>query len=488
MPRSSERAREAVPTGEDLAFAGVARLSELLRAGEVTPRELVELYLARIERLEPKLNAFVSVRPEAALTEADAALERLRAGGSGPLLGVPVVVKDNVGIAGEVTGHGTGANETPTAGDAEVVRRLRAAGAPMLGKTTMPELAMWGHMTESRTHGATRNPWDTGRSAGGSSGGTAAAVAAGLAPVGLGSDGGASIRVPAALCGLFGLKPTRGRISTLPDPEHWHGLTVFGGLARSVLDTALFDDALRGATAGDAHTPPEPEVSFADAARRQPGRLRIAVSLRGTLPGIEAGPAARRAVEQTAELLRSLGHQVAERDPEFGQLFPDIMPLYLAGVADDAAKLDHPERLEPRSRRMAQVGRRLHGRPLRRARRRQPAVGERVNAIFADHEVLLTPVTATQPEAVGRWHGKGAVRTFNGSGPYVTYTAIWNYLGQPAAAVPAGFDQDGLPTAVQIAAPVNRETTLLSLAAQLEQAHPWADRKPPLLGARAGWD
>jgi len=466
--------------GEDLAFAGVARLSELLQEREITPRELVELYLARIERLDPKLHAFVTVRAEAARAEADAALARLRAGESGPLLGVPVVVKDNVAIAGEVTGHGTGANETPARSDAEVVRRLRAAGAPILAKTTMPELAMWGHMTESQTGGATRNPWDIGRSAGGSSGGTAAAVASGLAPVGLGSDGGASIRVPAALCGLFGLKPTRGRISTLPDPEHWHGLTVFGGLARSVLDAALFDDALRGAAPGDAHVPAEPEISFADAARRPPRRLRVAVSLKGTLPGVKAGPVARRAVEDTAELLGSLGHEITERDPNWGLLLPDIMPLYLAGVADDAATLDRPERLESRSRRMAAIGRRLHGSPLRRALRRQPAVAERVNAIFADHDVLLTPVTAAPPEPVGRWRGKGVVRTFNGSGPYVTYTAIWNYLGQPAASVPVGFDQDGLPTAVQIAAPLNGETTLLSLAAQLEHARPWADHKPPV--------
>jgi amidase len=463
---------------DDLAFAGIARLSSLLRAGSVTPRELVELYLARIERLDPRLNAFVSVRDEAALAEADAALGRLRAGESGPLLGIPVAVKDNVDIAGEVTGHGTSANETPAADDAEVVRRLRAAGAPMLGKTALPELAMWGHKTESQAHGSTRNPWDTERATGGSSGGTAAAVAAGLAPGGLGSDGGASIRVPAASCGLFGLKPTRGRISTLPDAEHWHGLTVFGGLARRVLDAAVFDDAVRGAAAGDAHTPPEPEVSFAEAARREPGRLRVAVSLKGTLPGVKAGPAALRAVEESAALLRSLGHEVAERDPAYGQLLPDIMPPYLAGVADDAATLDHPERLEPRSRRMVWLGHRLHGRALRRAVRREPVVAERVNAIFADHDILLTPVTAAQPEPVGRWRGKGAVRTFNGGGPYVTYTAIWNYLGQPAAAVPAGFDQDGLPLAVQIVAPVNGETRLLSLAAQLEGVRPWEDRRP----------
>jgi len=467
-----------IPTGDDLAFAGAACLSELLHAGEVTPRELVEFYLARIERLDPQLNAFVSVRPDAALAEADAALARLRAGESGPLLGVPVAVKDNVDIAGEVTGHGTAANETPASSDAEVVRRLRAAGAPVLGKTTLPELEIWPHMTESQTQRTTRNPWDLARTTGGSSGGTAAAVAAGLVPVGLGSDGGASIRVPSALCGLFGLKPTRGRISTMPDPERWNGLTVFGGLGRSVLDAALFDDALRGPAPGDAHTPPEPEIGFAEAARRKPGRLRVAVSLKGTLPSVKAGPEARRAVEETAELLRSLGHRVAERDPTYGVLAPDTIPPYLGGVAEEAAKLEHPQRLEPRTRSMVAIGRRLQGRALRRALRREPAVAERVNAIFADHDVLLTPVTAAPPEPAERWRDKGALRTFKGSGPYVTYTAIWNYLGQPAAAVPAGFDEDGLPMAVQIVAPTNGETTLLSLAAQLEQARPWADRTP----------
>ena len=473
---------EATPSaaGDDLAFAGVARQGELLRAGSVTPRELVECYLERIQRHNPRLNAFVSVRREAALAEADAALERLRAGERGPLLGVPVAVKDNVDIADEVTGHGTGANERPAAADAEVVRRLRAAGAPMLGKTTLPELAMWGHMTESQTHGATRNPWDPNRATGGSSGGSAAAVAAGLAAAALGSDGGASIRVPAAMCGLFGLKPQRGRISTLPDREHWHGLTVFGGLARSVLDAALFDDAVRGPAEGDAHGPPEPETSFAEAAGRDPGRLRVAVSLKGTLPGVKAGAAARRAVRETAALLRELGHEVADRDPSYGQLLPEIMPRYLAGVADDAAGLDHPDRLEPRSRRMVAAGRRLHGRALRRARGREPAVAGRVNSVFVDHDVLLTPVTAAQPEPVERWRGRGAMRTFNGGGPYVTYTAVWNQLGQPAAAVPAGFDEDGLPLAVQIAAPPNGEAVLLSLAAQLEAARPWADRRPPL--------
>lgn len=468
------------PKDEELAFAGVARLGELLRAGEVTPRELVEVYLARIDWLNPALNAFASVRAEEALAEADAALARLRVGETGPLLGVPVVIKDEIDIAGELTTHGTAAQDTPAGADAEVVRRLRVAGAPILGKTTLPELATCGQLTESPTYGVTRNPWDTGRTSGGTSGGTAAAVAAGLAPVGLGSDSAGSIRVPAAFCGLFALAPSRGRISTMPQPEHWHGLTVLGGLARSVVDVALFDDALRGPAPGDRHTPPEPEISFAEAAIREPGPLRVAVSLKGTLLGIRPGAVARRAVEQTAELLRSLGHRLVERDPKYGQLSAGITARSLAGIADEAAKLDHPERLENRARHMAALGRRLHGRALRRAKRREPLVAQRVNAIFTDHDLLLTPVTAIQPGAIEQWHHAGAFRTLIGGGPYVTYTAVWNYLGQPAASVPTGLDENGLPTAVQLAGPPGSETTIISLAAQIEHAHPWTHLKPPL--------
>ena len=195
---------------------------------------------------------------------------------------------------------------------------------------------------------------------------------------------------------------------------------------------------------------------------------------------MKPGAAARRAVAETAELLRALGHQVAERDPDYGQLSADITPPYLAGLAVGAAALDHPERLEPRIRRLAGVGRRLDGRVLQRALRRRPAVAQRITAIFAEHDILLTPVTAAPPEPIGRWSGKGTLRTFRGSGPYVTYTAIWNYLGNPAAALPAGFDEDGLPTAVQLVAPVNGETTLLSLAGQLERTRPWAAIKPPV--------
>ena len=213
MPSTASQDQTSPRTSadEDLAFAGVARLGELLGTGQVTPRELTEFYLARIERLNPTLRAFISVRAERALEEADAALKRLQEGERGPLLGMPIAVKDNVDVAGEVTTHGAGGHPAAAIADSDVVRRLRNAGAVILGKTALCELAAYGHFTSSAAHGVTRNPWNLERSPGGSSGGSAAAVAAGMVPVALGSDGGGSIRIPSAFCGLFGLKPQRGR-------------------------------------------------------------------------------------------------------------------------------------------------------------------------------------------------------------------------------------------------------------------------------------
>src|SRR5580704_18977224 len=233
---------------EDLAFAGVARLGELLETGQVTPRELTEFYLARIERLNPALRAFISVRAESALEEADAALKRLQEGERTPLLGMPIAVKDNVDVTGELTTHGAGGQPAAATADSNVVRRLRTAGAVILGKTALCELAAYGHFTSSAAHGVTRNPWNLERSPGGSSGGSAAAVAAGMVPVALGSDGGGSIRIPSAFCGLFGLKPQRGRVPLAPLADHWYGCTVLGGIGRSVLDVAIFDDAVSAAS------------------------------------------------------------------------------------------------------------------------------------------------------------------------------------------------------------------------------------------------
>jgi amidase len=407
--------------------------------------------------------------PERALADADKAQARVAAGDDAPLLGVPVAVKDNVDVTGELTCHGTAANESKATDDAECVRRLRAAGAVIVGKTHLPELALWGQFTESQTYGPTRNPWDPERASGGSSGGSAVAVASGMVAGALGSDGGASIRVPAAMCGIVGIKPQRGRVSMAPDRDHWHGLTHFGPLARSVGDAALLLDVL-----GDSGT------ELSGAVVREPGRMRIGIALKPGLPGVRLQKPWREAVERTGELLRSLGHEVVKAQPRYGALLPVIMPRYLAGVADDAARLDKPGLLEGRSRRMARAGRRLHGRPLRRALRREPAVAARINKPFGQVDALIMPTVAQAAEPVGASQPRGAVRTFYRGGPYVCYTAPWNYTGQPAAAIPAGFDDDGMPLSVQLVVRPGEDATLVSLAAQLERARGGQDRRPLL--------
>ena len=463
----------------ELAFAGLARQAALIRAGEVSSRELVELYLERIERLDPQLNSYRVVSAERALIEADQADARRRSDGDRPLLGVPVAVKDNVDVTGEVTTHGTNAFGPPAEQDAEIVRRLRAAGAVIIGKTLLPELAVF-PWTESATYGATRNPWDPQRTTGGSSGGSAAAVAAGLAAAAMASDGGGSIRVPAACCGLFGLKPQRGRISLMPDSEHWHGLSVFGSVTRTVEDSALWLDAVSGRADGDAEAARPPDEPFAEAARRQPGRLRVAVSVAMGPPPVKVDPEVRRAVDETAELLRSLGHTVERRDPKYGFLQPLFIPRWLRGIHDDARRLPHPERLERRIRRLAAAGGLVSVDRVARARAAEPGFTERVGEVFRDFDVLLTPTMPTPPWPILRNEGKGPVMATMAAADVVPYTTPWNVTGQPAASVPAGFTSDGLPLAVQIVGRAHDEGTILSLAAQIESERPWADRRPAL--------
>lgn len=455
----------------DLAFAGIARQAELVHAGEVTPRELVELYLERIARIDPQLNAIRVVFAERALAEADQAAARRGAGDERPLLGVPVLIKDDADVAGEITAKGTGAEDRPATADSEVVRRLRAAGAIVLGKTHVPELMQW-PFTESATWGITRNPWDLGRSPGGSSGGSGAAVAAGLSGAALGSDGAGSIRIPAACCALFGLKPQRGRIPTAPQEDGWQGLTTVGCVTRSVRDTALWWDVVADRDEGAG--------SYAEAAAGEPERLRIACATNNPL----FAPLSREqrgAYEETIALLRSLGHTVQEMRVPYGDVLSEIVPRYLRGVADDATGLAHPRRLERRSRTMARWGRVLPDAVIARARRQEAATAERISAaVFAAHDVLLTPATAGLPLPVGRYEGRGALWTFNGVARYTPYTPVWNVTGQPAASVPAGFTPEGVPLAVQLVGRPHDEATLLSLSAQLEAARPWADRRPPL--------
>ena len=461
----------------DLAFAGIARQAQLVRDGDVTPRELVALCLERIGRLDPLLNAVRVTFPERALAEARQAAARRRGrradlAETRPLLGVPVLIKDDTDVAGELTTYGTRAHGGPAQQDAEVVRRLRAAGAIVIGKTHTPELMQW-PFTESVTFGATRNPWDLDRTPGGSSGGSGAAVAAGLAGAALADDGGGSIRIPAACCGLFGLKPQRDRIPETPKRDSWNGLSALGCVTRTVADTALWLDVTADRDRDD-------DESYRAAAGRSPGRLRIAYTARNPL----LAPLAREqreAFEQTIELLRGLGHTLQRVDlPLTEPVVPQWVVRYLRGIAQDAAALPHPERLEPRTRAMARLGRAIPDGVLRWAREAEAATTIRLNAALADHAVLLTPALAALPLPIGRYQRRGALWTFNGVARFTPFTPIWNATGQPAAAVPAGATADGVPLSVQLVGRPRDEATLLSLAAQIEAARPWAARRPTL--------
>jgi amidase len=452
----------------DLAFAGATRQAAMVRRREVSARELTQLYLERIERLDPSLNAYRVVLAERALAEADQADARAKAGDTRPLLGVPVAIKDDMDVAGEVTAFGSDAHDGPADADAEVVRRLRSAGAVILGKTHVPEMTItpW---TESPTFGVTRNPWDRQRTPGGSSGGSGSAMAAGLCGAAIGSDGAGSIRIPAACCGLFGLKPQNGRVPTSPAVQPWHGMSTWGAMTRGVADSALVYDAIK-----------DGGPSFAEAAAREPGRLTIAVSVETPpLTGVQADEEQRSGVRAVAEALRGLGHEVVEREIDYPiTLGGNVLSRYLRGISDQVRSMPHPERLSRRTHGYRRIGSAIPDALLTRAKR---AADDDERALALDGvDAIVTPMFTRRPPRVGEYDGRPAVWTFLGSVRFVPFAGPYNHTGQPAASVPATWTADGFPVGAQLIAPRDGEPLLLSLSAQLEGALRWTDRRPEM--------
>jgi len=462
--------REREGYTEEPTFDGLRAQTLRLQAGEVSSRELVEASLEKAQTAQSQLNAFRVIRSEEALAEAEEADRRLGSGDQAPLLGVPVAIKDDVDLTGHTSPFGCGGGK-PAVRDAEAVRRLREAGAIVIGKTHAPEVGQW-HFTETPLHGATRNPWNTDHTPGGSSGGAAAAVSAGLVAAAIGSDGAGSIRIPAAWTGLIGLKPQRGRVSTWPDPEAFNGLSCYGPLARSVDDAALLLDATYGNVPADLHRPQAPSEPFSRAAAREPGSLCIALSF-ATPFGLSAkvDREHRGAIEAFADRLADLGHEIVVADPDYGMVGPAIIPRGMAGVEEWlCAHGEDRSGLEPRTRTHARFGRALSGLPLRLSRAAEPGLRRRIGRIFDRCDVVLTPTTAKPPPRIGALTGRGYWVTSSTVSSACRFAFAWNVVGWPAISVPAGFTSTGLPIGAQLLGRENDETTLLSLAGSIERA------------------
>jgi amidase len=473
----------------DLLFKPATELARLVREGEVTARELTETALERIEALEPELNAFVHLDPDGALATADG----IETTDGRPFAGVPIAIKDTAPVAGLPYRLGSDLfGDFVPAHDAFVVRRLREAGFVIVGKTSLPEYGIL-PVTEPRRFGPTRNPWDTDRTPGGSSGGAAAAVAAGMVPLAHGSDGGGSIRIPAACCGLVGLKPSRGRVSRGPDLGD-DFLVQDGVLTRTVADTAELLDVIAGYEPGDATWAPPPEEPFARAAEREPGRLRIGMTTSPAIEAAELDPLCERAVRDAADLLSELGHDVEEIDPPwkgqdllhaFTLVFGTPVAMGMWFGSQVTGREPTADLVEPLSWMVWEGTRERSPLDYLLARTQLTAASRGIVGLWSEYDVVMTPALAQRPVRIGEIDScsDNPWDDFRRSGEFTPYTAIFNVTGQPAVSLPLFHGDDGLPLGVQLAGPPAGEARLLSLAAQLEAARPWADRRPELATA-----
>jgi amidase len=469
---------------ETLLTRSALDLARMVRAGEVSARELVEAALTRIEARRD-LNAFTYLDADAALAAADA----VRPGDTRPFAGVPTAIKElNATAHHPLTMGSVLFGEFRPSYDAYTVRRLRDAGFIVVGRTSAPEFGI-APVTEPRRFGATRNPWDLSRTPGGSSGGAAAAVAGGVLPVAQGSDGAGSLRIPAACCGLVGLKASRGRVSKGPDLGD-DFLSVDGALTRTVAETAHLLDILQGYEMGDATWAPPPPEPFAVQAQRMPKRLRVAWTVVSPLGTPVDAPCAS-AVESAAGLLESLGHEVHQATPpgwQSPELQPSFMALWGGGIATGvrfgaAVTQREPaaELVEPLTWNFYQLGTTLSAADHAGARTQLQAHARKLVAFFDTYDVLLTPTLGQRPVRIGEIDtcSDDPWGAFQRAAVFTPFTPIWNLTGQPAISLPLYQGDDGLPLAVQLAGPPLGEGLLLALATQLEAALPWAERRAP---------
>jgi amidase len=459
-PRTGQGAAQVAARTVGLPATEIARL---VRSGEVTAVDVVRAHFAHIDAVDARVGAFRVLRREAALAEAhavDTALTRFAL----PLAGVPIAVKDNVAVAGEVCTDGSpAAPNEPAQRDHPVVARLRRAGAVVVGITRAPELCLYA--ATDAPGAVSRNPWDTARSPAGSSGGSAAAVASGSVPLAHGNDGMGSLRLPAAACGLVTLKPGRGVVPAEIGADSWSGMAVNGALATTVDDLAVAHAVMAGEEPGALVDPGRP--------------LRIAVSTRSPVPGVRADAPTRATVDAVIALLTAAGHTVVRRDPPITPgAAAGAMARWMAGAEDDAEHLGIDRAaLQPRSRTHARIGR-----MVRRAGLLRPRTAERFReqmvAFFEDVDLLLSPVTTGPPLPARPWHERSFMANITANARWAPWTAAWNLAGLPALVLPAGNRPEGLPIAVQFVGPPGAEGRLLWLAGELERRQPWRRYAP----------
>jgi amidase len=466
-------------------FRSALELGGMVRGGAISASELVEESLRRIDQLDPVVGAFTHVAHDSALADAAA----VRADDPRPFAGVPIAIKDNRPVAGmPITMCSDLFGDYIPRHDAFLVRRLRDAGFVIVGKTALPEMGIL-PTTESRRFGPTRNPWALDRTPGGSSGGSAAAVAAGLVPIAHGNDGGGSTRIPAACCGLVGLKPARGRISMGPDTGHSF-LSVDGVLTRTVTDTAAVLDLLAGYEAGDATWAPPPARPYSDAARAAPEALRIGLALGTPLDGADLDPACERAARDAAKVLESMGHAVEEIEPPWAglDLLSDFTRAFGPMVAMTVFVGGRIARREPTQADVEpltwMLWERAHTQDVLgylAAQGRLESVARTVVRFLDQFDVVITPALARPPVAIGEIHGLGpdAWAHYQRGGHFTPYTGIVNVCGLPAVSLPL-YQSDGLPLGVQLIGRAAGEGALLAVSAALEAALPWAERRPSL--------